>query len=119
MRISLILLAVSLLAACTTTAKGPAAKANATADAGAAAPANSTKVPNQPLAATSAVKIECSAQADVRQLELRPKGKGCELAYSKNGQEGIVASSVNGTSHCENTLNKIRDRLTGSGFECR
>jgi hypothetical protein len=70
-------------------------------------------------AAPVATKIECSVKDDIRILDLREKGNGCELAYTKAGQEGIVASSGNnGLSYCENTFEKIKARLVGAGFQC-
>lgn len=117
MRFSLSILALCLAAACSgkPVASNPP-KALPTADK--ATSASKTAEPAvEPIA--SALKIECSTKGDARILELRAKGKGCELAYTKNGQEGIVASAANGSSYCESTMNKIRDRLKGSGFDCK
>ncbi len=78
-------------------------------------------MPTTPVKTESvAEKIECSVQDDVRILDLRQKGNGCELAYTKAGQEGVVASSGNnGLSYCENTFQKIKARLVGAGFQCK
>lgn len=64
-------------------------------------------------------KVECAVKGDSRILEIRGKGNGCELGYTKGGQEGIVASGSNGSSHCEKTMAKIKERLQGSGFTCQ
>lgn len=64
-------------------------------------------------------KVQCSAKGDVRLLEIRGKGNGCELGYTKGGQEGIVASDSQGSEHCQKTLAKIKERLLGSGFSCQ
>ena len=119
MRFALTVLAFGLAAACSSKPKAPPA---------AEVPAAVEKAANNVVknaekaaesAATAASKVECSTKGDSRVLELRAKGKGCELAYTKNGQEGIVATSGNGSAYCENTMNKIRDRLKGSGFDCK
>lgn len=67
---------------------------------------------------TASAKIECSFKEDHRALEVRAKDKGCELAYTKGGQENVVASSSHGNGHCQSALNKIKERLTGAGFTC-
>ena len=64
-------------------------------------------------------KVECSVKGDDRILESRAKDKGCELGYTKAGKEGVVASSAHGTSYCEKALEKLRDKLKGSGYTCK
>ena len=66
----------------------------------------------------SAGKLECAHGGDKRILEVRKKDKGCELGYTKNGQEAVVSTSGNGTAHCEGSLTKIKDKLAGAGFTC-
>jgi hypothetical protein len=63
-------------------------------------------------------QAKCSVKGDVRTLEVREAGKGCELAYSKMGNESIVATSLNGTEHCAQVAEKIKNKLSGSGFSC-
>ena len=72
-----------------------------------------------PIEAPGNTKIECSVKGDSRWLEVRKKGNGCELAYTKSGNEGIVASSANGSAHCDSTQTKIKERLLGSGYTCK
>ena len=117
MRFSLSLLVFGLMAACAHTNKGPVSESKTTPVE--SKMAEQTKAAEPVATAAAGIKVECSTKGDSRVLELRAKGKGCEVAYTKNGQEGIVASAANGTAHCEATLNKIRDRLKGSGFECK
>ena len=64
-------------------------------------------------------KVQCSVKGDERVLEVRVKGKGCELAYSKFGNEGIVANANSGQEYCEKTLEKMREKLSGSGYDCK
>lgn len=123
MRFSLMTLAFCLAAACSSKAKTtttPEPNTVPNVDKGTTTQPigkNAEQPVAEPIAGPT--KIECSTKGDERILELRTKGKGCELGYTKGGQEGIVASAANGTSYCETTLNKIRDRLKGSGFECK
>jgi hypothetical protein len=122
MRIHLVLASTIVLAACSSTgnkSSSPAAPAPAkpvASPSAAKADAATTDVPK-----TSAVAgaVECSVPGDKRLLQVRAQGKGCELAYTKGGTEGVVASSANGTAHCESVLSKIQARLTGAGFTCK
>jgi len=68
---------------------------------------------------TSSTKVECSVKGDDRVLEVKSKDKGCELMYTKHGNEGSVASSTHGTEYCEKALEKLRDKLKGAGYECK
>jgi hypothetical protein len=70
-------------------------------------------------AATLGSKLECATKADKRLLEIRSKDKGCELAYTKNGQESVVASAKNGMNHCVATLSKMKETLATSGYACK
>ncbi len=119
MRFSILVLVIGLAGACSSKPK-TVETPNVTE---AAASTNTTPVVKSVEkaldAATAAARAECTTKGDSRILELRPKGKGCELAYTKNGQEGVVASSGNGSAYCEATMNKIRDRLKGAGFDCK
>lgn len=73
----------------------------------------------QSKAATALSKVNCSVKGDERTLEVREKGKGCEVIYTKAGNEGVVASAINGKDHCQKTLEKIQNKLIGSGFTCK
>lgn len=106
-----------------TTEKAKADAKNAVKDAKAAA--KETKKAVQEAAAKAntaanegATKVECKIKGDVRALEVRTKDKGCEIAYTKAGQENVVGSSQNGTAHCEGILNKIKEKLTAAGYAC-
>jgi hypothetical protein len=89
-----------------------AAKAEAKAQVDAAAGKATT-------AATTAAHLECVHGKDTRTLEVRAKDKGCELAYTKNGQEAVVSTSRKGTDHCQASLKKISDKLIAGGFTCK
>lgn len=68
---------------------------------------------------SSGGQAECNHKADKRLLSVRPRDKGCELAYTKNAQEAVVATAKSGTSHCQNVLGKIVEKLKGAGFTCQ
>ncbi len=120
MRFSLSTLAFSLAAACSSpskTANTLEAKDSPVTEKAAAA---ITKASDQAVQSmTAAAKAECSTKGDSRILEVRQAGKGCELAYTKNGKEDVVASAASGSAYCETTMNKIRERLKGAGFDCK
>lgn len=63
-------------------------------------------------------KVECSMKNDKRAVEVRKSGAGCELAYSKFGNEEIVATSLNGTEHCQKIADRIVGNLENAGFTC-
>jgi hypothetical protein len=64
-------------------------------------------------------KVECSVKGDSRIIEVRAKEKGCELAYTKAGKEGVVASSAHGTEYCKKASERLREKLKGAGYECK
>lgn len=64
-------------------------------------------------------KVECSVKGDERLIEVREKDAGCEVIYTKGGTEGVVASAVKGKEHCDQTAEKIRNKLEGAGFSCK
>lgn len=63
--------------------------------------------------------LTCAKGKDSRVLVARAKDKGCELAYTKNGQEAVVASGKSGLSHCEASREKIATKLKGAGYTCQ
>lgn len=64
-------------------------------------------------------KFNCSSKGDVRVLDVREVDKGCELMYTKAGNDSIVATAQNnGTAHCETVAEKIKSKLTDAGFSC-
>lgn len=63
--------------------------------------------------------VTCDKGKDHRTLELRTKGKGCELAYTKAGQAAVVATGAHGLGRCEPSLKKIQAKLSGAGYDCK
>jgi hypothetical protein len=74
-----------------------------------------------PAAHTSATgpTVECANGKDVRNLEIKTVDKGCELAYTKNGRTESVATSANGSKHCEEVKERIQTKLEASGYSCK
>ncbi len=62
--------------------------------------------------------ITCANATETRTLSIAPKDGGCELMYEKNEKLNVVASSANGTAHCEKALDKIRNTLKSAGWKC-
>ena len=117
--------AVFALSACSSTKeKGAdmADKANtAVEDAKSAAPTTSTV--SEPSKATDAVaggmKSTCKLDKDTRVIEARKtESGGCELFYTKFGEEKSVASSGFGTQYCEEVKDRIQSNLDKAGFAC-
>lgn len=67
----------------------------------------------------SARTLSCEKGKDQRSVKIETKGSGCEVQYTKFGQNKVVASSSNGTKHCEDSLAHIEKNLTSAGFTCR
>lgn len=72
-----------------------------------------------PAPAPESSKVACVHGTDSRVLELRTKGKGCELGYTKSGKESVVATSAKGTDHCSQKMAGIKDKLAKAGFTCQ
>jgi hypothetical protein len=122
MRFCLLIAISGLLVACSSAAKKDAAAASTTTVAAASSSTTTTKTSAATAttaASASAMKVVCAHGSDSRTLEVRAKDKGCELAYTKNGQEAVVASSVNGNDHCTKSLTKIQEKLSTAGFSCK
>jgi hypothetical protein len=63
--------------------------------------------------------VLCKQNTDERKLANRAlKDGGCEVVYSKFGQSTSVATSQNGTEHCQRIVEKMKGNLTASGFQC-
>jgi hypothetical protein len=63
-------------------------------------------------------QILCEAQNDKRYIEVKTKGGGCELAYTKFDKEEVIATSMSGTEHCEKIAERITNNLKEAGFSC-
>ncbi|MGE4131175.1 MAG: hypothetical protein AB7F86_06020 [Bdellovibrionales bacterium] len=64
-------------------------------------------------------KVECSLKNDTRIMEIRGKEKGCEVGYTKWGQENVLWSSMNGTEYCEEKVTGLKEKLEAAGFTCK
>lgn len=64
-------------------------------------------------------KVSCMMKNDKRDIHVRTVGKGCELAYSKFGNEEVVATSLTGTEHCQKIADRIQGNLENAGFKCQ
>jgi hypothetical protein len=94
-------------------------KSEAPAAAAAAAPKQAENSKASAAKPGDGTKVECSHKGDTRTLELRAKGAGCELAYTKAGKEGVVASAAHGKDYCQKAFDKLQDKLKGAGYDCK
>lgn len=120
MRISILVALSMTMVACASSNKGaptPTAPPSEKAVQTNPAPTASGERIAAPAPETS--KVACVHGTDSRVLELRTKGKGCELGYTKGGKESVVATSANGTDHCSQKMAGIKDKLSKAGFTCQ
>ncbi|MEZ4872267.1 MAG: hypothetical protein R2827_08485 [Bdellovibrionales bacterium] len=76
------------------------------------------KKDEKPMEKASAGTVNCAQGDDKRSIEVIKTNSGCEVAYVKFGETKTVASSVNGTEHCESVQQKMKTNLTSAGFTC-
>lgn len=107
----LVLMLFGLGTSCASSAKkpepaaAPEAKPTTAAPAVAAAPANPGVV--------------CKFETEERKLEVANQGAGCVVNYTKSGKTNAVASALNGRTHCETVLARIRKKLEDAGYHCQ
>jgi hypothetical protein len=70
-------------------------------------------------AAKAAGAVTCKSGGDERVLEVVAEGGGCKTMYTKGGQANSVATSGNGTQHCQDVSDKILAKLQAAGFNCQ
>jgi hypothetical protein len=63
--------------------------------------------------------VTCAHGSDSRTLEVKDRGDGCELIYTKNNEPNAVATAGSGKKHCEEVSAKIQSKLTDAGFACK
>ena len=80
--------------------------------------AGKEKSASEPMASAEG-RTNCMMKNDKRFVEVRKSGNGCELAYSKFGNEEIVATSLSGSDHCQKIADRIKGNLENAGFECK
>lgn len=71
-------------------------------------------------AATAGSKASCTLDKDTRVIEVKKtESGGCELFYTKFGEEKSVATSGFGTQYCEEVKDRIQTNLNKAGFTCK
>lgn len=99
-----------------------ASKKSSTPPAGAAATATSEEGAKKEAAKGTGSQgdlITCRLGADQRKIEVRPQGGGCELAYTKMGEESVIATSQAGKAHCQTVQERVKNNLINAGFTCK
>jgi hypothetical protein len=67
---------------------------------------------------TASPSVKCTHGKDERLLEIKAKGAGCELVYTKAGDAKAVASAANSDQHCKEVSIKMQKHLSDAGFNC-
>lgn len=70
------------------------------------------------MSAPKAGTIECKLGTDVRQIEVKSVGSGCEVEYTKFGSSNVVANAQHELGHCSRVAERIKGKLQGHGFTC-
>jgi hypothetical protein len=63
--------------------------------------------------------VKCELKGDFRLVEIEDlKPAGCKVWYTSYGQRREIASSQNGSGHCENVVKKVQGNLETGGYKC-
>ena len=60
----------------------------------------------------------CKSATEQRELLIVPKGTGCELEYTKEKQQKMIATAEHESDLCKQVLQKVRGHLEAAGFSC-
>ena len=115
---SLLVLSISLLFIAGCSSKGKKGEGTTAKDGAKQEASADSKADGKTSSATSASKSTCMMKNDKRVIDVRTQNKGCELAYTKFGNEEVVATSMNGTDHCQKIADRIKGNLENAGFKC-
>lgn len=63
--------------------------------------------------------VTCTHGSDVRTVEVKSVGSGCEVIYSKGGEAKTVADAKNDKGFCATKSEKLQKNLEGAGFDCK
>lgn len=44
---------------------------------------------------------------------------GCEVVYSKDGSESVIANAQNNLDYCQEVLDRVANKLAHAGFSCQ
>jgi len=113
-KIIMIIFAVFLLGACSSSQKDIDVKQKKEQNTKPSAQENGQTA----MAAKSSQALNCGLGKDQRSIEVKAAGKGCELLYTKFTKTKVVAKSAWGMGHCEKTQTKMKNRLEKAGFKC-
>lgn len=61
----------------------------------------------------------CKSGKDERNIQVRkPEAGGCEVVYTKFGEESVVADAKYDMNFCKEKAEKVKSNLVAAGFEC-
>lgn len=62
--------------------------------------------------------VTCTLNKDVRVIDVRSNGEGCEVFYKKLDQESSIGNANSGTEHCKQIQQRVAKNLSTAGFSC-
>ena len=64
--------------------------------------------------------VTCTVGGTERILENRTADAGgCEVVYTKNGGESIIANAENNLDYCQEVVDRVANKLSNAGFSCQ
>ncbi len=75
--------------------------------------------PSAAVTGSGNLEKKCENNGDKRAITVVPSASGCEVHYTKAGGSNVVASSANGTTHCDTVQSKMVSNLEAAGFKCQ
>lgn len=84
-----------------------------------AAAATPALAPAPSASGEAGLTVKCTSGDDERVLQVTPKGKGCEVNYTKFGKTASIANAANGNDHCEDVVRRVQKKLEGAGYSCK
>lgn len=84
---------------------------------------DSTPVPSESKAPSEATNsesqlLECKSGNQIRSIEIRKKGSGCEVIYTKKGEPKVIAQQKLGNLRCDHVFQDLQSKLSKGGFVC-
>lgn len=67
----------------------------------------------------TADKVTCKSGAEERSIAKRSvEGGGCEVVYTKGGEEKVIATAKADLGYCDKAHEKLKANLETAGFKC-
>ncbi|MAZ49065.1 MAG: hypothetical protein CME65_10905 [Halobacteriovoraceae bacterium] len=64
--------------------------------------------------------VTCTSGEVERALENKfSDDGGCEVIYSKDGSENVIANAKNNLDYCQEVVDRVANKLSNAGFSCQ